>query len=321
MNGKRYLLIAILIAAIAAMVLTGCGRGVSGKTSLELVQPRVGDIRVSVSTSGEVEPQNRLEIKPAIAGRVEQILVQEGDRVRKGQNLAWMSSTERAALLDAANSQGSSATAYWEQVYKPMPVISPIDGEVIVRSVEPGQTVATSDAVLVLSDRLIVKAQVDETDIGKIHVGQEAVISLDAYPDIKVQARVDHIAYESTVTNNVTIYEVDILPKTVPPVFRSGMSANVEVITASKSNVMLIPVSAVKQGEKKSFVLVSRGEGQNPERRQVTLGMTSGQDVEVLSGLGSEDHLVATVLNYSALTTNKDKTNPFMPKRPGRNKK
>src|SRR3989338_7639221 len=58
-----------------------------------------GSINVTVLSTGTVTPQNRLEIKPPISGRIERILVREGQRVGKGQMIAWMSSTERAALL------------------------------------------------------------------------------------------------------------------------------------------------------------------------------------------------------------------------------
>ncbi|RLI00640.1 efflux RND transporter periplasmic adaptor subunit, partial [Candidatus Bathyarchaeota archaeon] len=163
------------------------------------IHPFYGDICVTVSTTGIVEPQNRVEIKPPIAGRIEEILGKEGDKVKKGDVLCLMSSTERAALLDAAHLKGEKELKYWEEVYKSTPLIAPIDGQVIVRAVEPGQTVTVNDTILVLSDRLIVKAQVDETDIGKVKLGQRAVITLDAYPDIKVEARVNHISYESKI--------------------------------------------------------------------------------------------------------------------------
>ena len=154
--------------------------GESSEDSITEVHPDYCNIRAVISTTGDVEPQNRLELKPPIGGRVEEILVHEGDRVKVGQILAWMSSTDRAALLDAARSQGPEALKYWSEVYKPTPLISPIDGDVIVRAVEPGQTVTATTAVLVLSDRLIVNAQVDETDVGKVKVGQKAIVSLDA---------------------------------------------------------------------------------------------------------------------------------------------
>src|SRR5262249_40126931 len=149
-----------------------------------------------------IQPQNRLEIKPPIGGRIEKILVEEGHIVKTGDILAIMSSTDRAALLDAARMQGAEALKSWDDVYKATPLLAPIDGEVIVKSVNPGQTVTPTDDVVVLSDRLIVQAQVDETDIGKVKLGQAAAISLDAYPKIHVRGTVDHIYYESKVVSN-----------------------------------------------------------------------------------------------------------------------
>jgi len=91
-----------------------------------------------------------------------------------------------------------------------------VDGEVIVSKDYSGQTITTADVVIVLSDHLIVQAQVDETDIGKIKLGQEVKLTLDAYPQIKITGKVNHIYYESLIVNNVTIYQVDILPDSVP---------------------------------------------------------------------------------------------------------
>ena len=99
---------------------------------------------------------------------MERVLVTEGDVVKQGQVLAWMSSTDRAALLDAARMQSKETSSYWETVYKPTPLIAPISGQVIVQQIQPGQTLGLDSAVVVLSDRLIVKAQVDETDIGRV---------------------------------------------------------------------------------------------------------------------------------------------------------
>ena len=136
------------------------------------VNPATGGIQTIITATATVQPQNRLEIKPPINGRIDKILVEEGEKVKIGQTLAWMSSTERAALLDAARARGPDEMKYWEDVYKPTPLIAPIDGDVIVSKDEPGQTVTSSDVVVVLSDQLIVQAHVDETDIGKIKVGQ-----------------------------------------------------------------------------------------------------------------------------------------------------
>jgi macrolide-specific efflux system membrane fusion protein len=284
-------------------------------TNIKLINPVYGTIQVTISTTATVTPENRLQIKPPVNGRVEKILVKEGDYVKAGQILALMSSTERATVLDAARAQSKDQLAYWEQVYKPTPLIAPINGQVIVQTVQPGQTVTTSDAVTVLSDRLIVQAQVDETDIGKVKVGQKAIISLDAYPDTKVEGRVDHIYYESTIVNNVTIYEVNILPKRVPVIFRSGMSANVDIIEQVKENILMIPLDAVKQDAQGSFVLVNQGTGKETVKRRVQLGIADDKNIEVVSGLTEIDKVAIATQTYQPAKDQGTGTNPFMPGR------
>ena len=252
-------------------------------------------------------------MKPSVNGRVEEILVKEGQSVHVGETLAWMSSTERAALLDAARGQNEEALHYWQEVYKAIPLISPINGEVIVAKTQPGQTVTTADPVVVLSDQLIVRAQVDETDIGKVKEGQRAMINLDAYPDTKISVKVEHIYYESKTVNNVTIYEVDLLPENVPEFFRSGMNATVNFIAQSKDNVLLIPSEAVIRGKNEDFVFVKDANGQSL-KRTIQLGISDDKNTEVLSGVGVDDIILIKTKKYSLPKSNVGK-NPFMPAR------
>ncbi|MDO9464642.1 MAG: efflux RND transporter periplasmic adaptor subunit [bacterium] len=306
------LLIVLLIIGIVAI------RTNRGKVSQEIVKvitPVYGNIQNFISTTGTVQPQNRLELKPTISGRIESILVKEGEKVKIGQTLAWMSSTERAALLDAARAQDEKSMKYWQDAYKPTPLVAPIDGEVIVRAVEPGQTVTSSDAVIVLSDRLIVNAQVDETDIGKVKPGQTAIISLDAYPQVKVDAKVDHISYESKVVNNVTIYEVEIVPQRVPDVFRSGMSANVNIVETNKDNILIIPLEALNRDKKGSFVLLSQSKDEKSLKREVQPGISDEQNIEIISGLMPEDKIIIKTQKYMPSKGTDGGSNPFMPSR------
>jgi macrolide-specific efflux system membrane fusion protein len=224
-----------------------------------------------------------------------------------------MSSTERAALLDAARARGPEAMKYWEDVYKSTPLISPIDGEVIVSQDEPGQIVTSADAVLVLSNRLIVQAQVDETDIGGICAGQDVMISLDAYPEIKVNGEVDHIYYESTTVNNVTIYKVDIIPQTVPKVFRSGMTATVNIIEESRDNILIIPIDVVKKGGSGSYVLLSGGSDRKPIERNIEVGISDDNNIEVVSGLSADDRIIEVTQKYTPSKGSSAATNPLMP--------
>lgn len=315
MKNKKFKIYLILVISLIILVvlIIKIKKNNSSSDVIREISPVYGSIQTFISITGTVQPQNRLEIKPPISGRIEEILVKEGEKVKVGQILAWMSSTERAALLDAALSQDEETLKNWKEVYKPTPLIAPIDGEVIVRAVEPGQTVGSSDAVIVLSDRLIIKAQADETDVGKIKTSQSAIISLDAYPNIKVKGKVDHISYESKVISNVTMYEVDILPEKVPRVFRSGMSANVDIIEKDKDNILLIPLEAVKQDGKKDFVLLSQGSEDKPVEQRVKLGISDGKNVEVVSGLSSQDKIIIKNPKPQSSKNNNSNSSPFMP--------
>lgn len=312
-KNKRWVIYLILLVVIIGVIfLTRTRSKPSGEITKE-IRPEIGSIQSTVTSTATVQPQNRLEVKPPINGRIDEILVKEGEAVKAGQTLAWMSSTERAALLDAAKARGPEEIKYWQDVYKPTPLISPIDGEVIVSTNEPGQTITSAEAVVVLSDHLIVQAQVDETDIGGVRLGQEAMISLDAYPKIKVKGRVDHIYYESKLVNNVTIYQVDIVPDTVPEVFRSGMSATVTIIEKTSDRALLVPVEAVKRGPEGAYVLLSRGIGKKPVERKVELGISDEKNVEVMSGLTEQDAIVVKSQKYTPSTAPQGGTNPLMP--------
>jgi macrolide-specific efflux system membrane fusion protein len=278
------------------------------------ISPRIGVIQSLISSTGTVLPKNRLGIVPPVAGRVDNILVKEGEQVKKGQVLGWLSSTDRAALLDAAQAQGEEKYKYWKEVYKPIALMAPIDGEVIVATIQPGQTVTTGDAVVVLSDQLIVRAQVDETDIGKIKVGQRAVVKLDAYPDSSIKAMVDHVYYESSTVNNVTIYKVDLIPDETAEFFRSGMNATIDFIVENRENALLLAQEAVFSQDGNSYVLVRDQAGEFVSR-QVTLGLSQGKNVEIVSGLTADDAVIVKSKKYALPKSASLGKNPFLPAR------
>ena len=283
------------------------------KDPLKTVIVARGDIIAQISTTGTVMPRNRLEIKPPIAGRVDKVLVDEGQWVKKGQVLAWMSSSERAALLDAAYSEGEESLVYWKQVYKAAPIIAPLNGFIIKREVEAGQSVSTDDAILVMADRLIVKAQVDETDIGGIKLGQKAQIVIDAYPDEEIAGKVGHIDYESQIVNNVTIYEVDVVPKTTPSFLRSGMSATVNFILSEKKDVLMLPLTVVKAANGNSNVFLKVDDAKDPKLVRITTGVEGTTSVEVVSGLAHEDEVLVPTAKMMEQLRNNHRRRPFNP--------
>lgn len=288
-----------LAAAAGVYYWRSSGGGRPARRGAEVVTVKEGPIENTVDATGSVVPLNRVEIKPPISGRMEQLIVDEGARVKAGQIMAWMSSSDRAAILDAARAQGPEELKHWEDSYKPTPIVAPLSGVVILRNVVVGQTVEPGIVMYAMSDMLVVVAQVDESDIGRIHLGMPARITLDSYPDRSVQGKVFDILYEGKNVQNVIQYYVKIKVDPVPDYFRSQMTANVSFIVERKPKALLIPASAVRDaGGGVKQVLVPTGEGQPPAAREIKTGVESGESVEVLSGLAAGDKVLVARARY-----------------------
>jgi macrolide-specific efflux system membrane fusion protein len=316
---KKYVIasVVILIAAIAGFSVYKKNK----KTKISYSEYKVvtGDIAVNILSTGTVKPKNRLEIKAPVAGRIEQVLIKEGSVVKKGQILAWMSSTERAAMLDAARAKGADEYKKWSELYLATPVLAPISGTIILKSVEPGQTFTSTDAIFTMSDTLTVQALVDETDIAQIKLKNAASVVLDAYPKSPIIAHVDKLAFDSTTTNNVTTYAIEVEPDKIPDFMRSGMTANVTFSVQSKTGILVVPSEALKVVDGKSIVLKKGQPDQPPVETTISTGISDGKQTEVLEGLEAGDTIL--IQDYSIGDGVDTSSNPFAMKFPKGGKK
>jgi len=212
---------------------------------------------------------------------------------------------------------------FWHTLPRPIIGLAPMDGVIIARNAEPGQTVSLSDIPLVMSDRLIVKAQVDETDIGQLQPGQTAEITLDAYSKHKIPGRTHSIAFEAKTVNSVTIYEVDVLPDSVPSFMKSGMTANVAFRIRRKDDVLVIPQQAVREGEGRDgvetgpYVLVPGAGGDKKkkhDKKPIQMGLSDGKMVEVTEGLAEGETVLVPEVRWDKGGGSQG-TNPFLPMR------
>lgn len=312
MKNKKWIVVGILVL-VCALVGAFFYNKKSSRVAYKEHQVTTGDLQVTILATGTVQPENRLEIKPPVAGRIEKVLVQEGQKVYKGQTLAWMSSTERAAMIDSARSQGPEELKKWEELYKPTPIIAPLPGTIISKNVESGQTFTTNDAVLVMSNRLTVKAQLDETDLAQIKIGQIGNIILDSYPDDTIKAKVDRIAYEAKTVNNVTTYLVDVLPESTPEFMRSGMTANITFFVEIRKDVVVLPTEFIRYESGKPTLLL-KNQGEEPIEKEVKLGATDGKQTQIINGIAAGD----TVLFRIVQGGKKNTSSPFNPLGGGR---
>jgi len=306
---------------VILLVLVGIGYGYRNRKSSqkENLAPVYKSVTVetrslvsSVESTGEIQPRNRLDVKPPIAGRLEELLVDEGDLVTKGQILGWVSSTERATLLDAALATSEEELGYWKKLYKPTPLISPLKGTIIARNFEPGQSISSADAVVVIADDLIVVANLDETDIGLVSNGQKVNVWLEAYPDTKFPCEVEKIAYDARIVSNVTMYEVDVRPLKLPDFARSGMTANLEFVLQERSNVLAVLTAAIQDADGQTEVLVPSANLDAPETRPVEVGISDDRYTEIISGLEGGDEVLVQKIKTGQV---KSATTPFTPKK------
>ncbi len=309
----------ILIAVLVLAILGGGGyywKKTSAKkevryASFDVISKTISEF---VETTGAVAPLNRVEIDPSSSGRIEQILVAEGDTVKAGQVLALMSSTDRVAILDAARAMGDDQYKHWQDTYKPMKILSPLDGTIILKNVVEGQTVSQSTVLFALSDKLILEANVDESDVGKVKEGQAASIILDSYPDKPVSGKVFQILDEGTNQSNVITYSVKIRPDHIPSFFKSQMTANIKIEVAKKPNALLIPTAAVTMDPSGRTAVITEVTDTKPVYQKIETGLDQGDMVQVTKGLDEGDTVMYVDKNYKPQQA--QGSNPLMPTRP-----
>lgn len=291
---KRFLIPAITLLLVGGgwglAKRSGARREAKRLAELSPAAPVRGPLVVKTQATGNVEPENRVLVTPSVSGRAEEVLFSEGQQVKKGQVLAWVSSSERTALLDSLKMKESSPEEkkMVEEAYNLTPVVAPINGMVVKRSVEPGQSVNEGKELAVISDRLIIKTFVDETDIGAVKEGQKAEFYLDAFPKDRQDGHVIAVSHESSQKDGVIVYEVKTLPDRAVPAMRSGMTADVLIVTGRRENVLTIPKRSVKYKDGDALVTV-RAPGGKLTEKKISVGSTNENTIEVLSGLADKD--------------------------------
>lgn len=223
-------------------------------------------------------------------------------------------------------------------------ITSPIDGVVLSKSVEEGQTVAASfstpELFTIAQDltNMQVVADVDEADIGDVKEGERVSFTVDAYPDDTFEGEVKQVRQEATTTNNVVTYEVVISAPNADLKLKPGLTANVTIYTAERKGVLSVPSKALRFTPQKETVgkmkivdvanaknKVWTIEGNSIVAHKVNIGMTDGTNTQIVGGI-AEGTKVITGLNVTGgeekmpMEAQGEKS-PFAPGPPGKNKR
>lgn len=175
-------------------------------------------------------------------------------------------------------------------------ITAPIAGVVASVSTQEGETVAASFAAptfvtIIDLERLEVWAYVDETDIGRIQVGQSAIFTVDTYPDTDFEGAVTAIYPKAVIQDNVVNYVVTLkITDHKEKNLRPEMTANVTIYLEARKGVLTIPLSAIKRERGERFVTVLEGEKQ--VSRKVKTGWTSNGLIEIITGLQEGEKVI-----------------------------
>lgn len=225
-------------------------------------------------------------------------------------------------------------------------ITSPIDGVVLSKSVEEGQTVAASfstpELFTIAQDltNMQVVADVDEADIGDVREDEKVSFTVDAYPDDTFEGVVKQVRQEATTTNNVVTYEVVISAPNADLKLKPGLTANVTIFTAERKGVLSVPSKALRFTPQKETVGKMKIIDNNANAKnkvwtiehnaivshKVNVGMTDGTNTQILSGIPAGLKVI-TGLSISSEAEATPQANaggessPFAPGPPGKNKK
>ncbi len=233
-------------------------------------------------------------------------------------------------------------------------IYSPIDGIIISKEVEEGQTVASMMSTPTLFtiakdiNKMQVEADVDEADIGGVSEGQRVSFTVDAYPDEQFSGKVRQVRLGATITSNVVTYTVIIDADNPDMKLKPGLTATVTIYTQERNNVLTVEVQALnfkpdstlvrryydQQGISKPIPEMSNihpgkkhvwliKSDNSIEQREVIPGTSNGIQVEITEGLAENDRVILR-MDVKAMAGSSDNNNngsPFMPRPPKRENK
>jgi HlyD family secretion protein len=231
-------------------------------------------------------------------------------------------------------------------------IYSPIDGVVLSKAVDEGQTVAASYSTPTLFTiakdlkQMQVEANVDEADIGSVKEGQRVTFMVDAYPDEEFSGSVTQVRLNSTVTSNVVTYTVIIRADNPEEKLKPGLTATVSIFTMELKDVLTLEAKAfsfapdmnlvtqyntnkngtasgqklaVTPSKDKSSKIIWIKDNNGIHQQKITVGRNDGINYEIISGLVKGNEVVTALKNEQAITgASGSSSSPFMPKPPGK---
>lgn len=212
-------------------------------------------------------------------------------------------SKAKQAQAKAQVAQSRASLERAEEEFRNSTIVAPMDGLILARNVEVGDAVSSilvlgSSATLVMTvgdtHEVFVKGKVDESDIGKVYLGQIARIKVESFKDKTFDGKVTKISPMGVEKDNVTTFEVRVSITNPGGELKAAMTANAEIILEEHKNVLYIPEGAlIYDKDKKASVEVPDPKAPEGKKKvAVTVGISNGSKTELLSGLKKDDKVI-----------------------------
>lgn len=320
------LLTGIAIKTVTAYYVAAPQKNTAVTTSVER-----GNITATVAATGTINPVSMVDVSSKISGLIKEVKVAENEQVKAGQILLTLDDTRLQAQVSQARSRFTDAAAKYERSKQlsaigavadqqldtartdynvaraayddavsqlnDTVIRAPIDGLVIGKPIPAGQAVAPGISspmvLLTIADmsKMQIQTQVDESDIGKVQVGQKVTFSVDAYPSKTFSGAVFNVSQKATVQQNVVYYNVLVDVDNPGGLLKQSMTARVSINIGESSNCIVVPLSMVKTVNGQQVVSVLK-DGQT-KNVPIATGLVDDEKVEVISGLSEGDQLIA----------------------------
>jgi membrane fusion protein (multidrug efflux system) len=305
------------VPLLCMVVLFGCGSqngngeaDIKPRATVEVAPAVLGSIDDVVSTTGSFQVLRDERIRSTINGKVERVLVLEGDAVEKGQVLATILSQESNAAIAGAEQLLNQATTeadrnhaerslrLAESTASRANITAPFSGAIIHRFVTEGELVSQGSDLVELVDpnTKYFLANIPLNDVSEIRKGLPAVVTIPAMDIPPLRGSVE--AVNPATDPNSQSVQVRISLNSIPTLVTSGTFANVQIKVGRHNSVVLVPKPAIFHDDELNQYFVWRIQGDSLALlTQVTIGLSDSSSVEVTSGLKSGD-IVATVGGY-----------------------
>lgn len=329
---EHWLLSLLILIGLLAVGYYLYQRTLTDEAELTFINPQRENLVKTLEVSGLVDASEKARLRFIVGGKVVYVGAEEGDTVKKWQTIAtidqatlnkqlqqdlnnymkerWDWEETRDNIKDRAidtTERRSVDKEQWDLENQVLNVeirdiainntvlSAPFDGVLTVAptAVAGVQLLASDYFEIVNPDSLQFLAEVDEADISLVKPGQQATITLDAYPDQEYETWVDYVAYTSSQSTSGTVFRVKFPINHLGGIelFRLGMNGDINIFLDERTDVITVPIIATKARDGKVLVDVKQPDGTTSER-EIQVGMETDEKYEVLGGITEADEIL-----------------------------